>query len=53
MLHERGAGYHYNGNHITIYKCIKLTCGTLQIHTVVYVKYVLIKIFFLFKGRFG
>lgn len=25
---DRGDKYGYNGNCITIYKCIKLTCGT-------------------------
>ena len=24
--HDRGANYHYNGNHITIYKHIKIAC---------------------------
>lgn len=23
---DRGTKYHYNSNHIIIYKCIKLTC---------------------------
>lgn len=38
-----GANYQENGDHITIYKLIKLTCTTLNLHATVYVKYISIK----------
>lgn len=28
MERDTGANYHCNGNHITMYKCIKCTCYT-------------------------
>ena len=35
MQWNRGINYRYNGKHIPIYKCIKLTCCTPEIYSVI------------------
>ena len=35
MSCDRGTNFCYNDNHITIYKCIKLTCCTFYIYSVI------------------
>lgn len=43
VRHDRDANYCYNGNHIIISRCIKLTCCTSYIYTMTYVKYISVK----------
>ena len=43
------ANYSYSGNRITVYKCTELACPTPQIYTMLYVKYMSVKISFSFK----
>lgn len=37
MQCDRGINYRYNGNHIIMYKCIKLTCCTTSMYTLLHV----------------
>ena len=39
MWCDRGDNYHYNDNHITIYKCIKLTYCTPQVYTICQIRF--------------
>lgn len=43
MQHDRGDNDHFNGNNITTYKCIKLTCHITYIFTMFHVKYISIE----------